>query len=119
MSNTIDGFTFDVPPVESQVVALAQFHRKQLDEAVFHQEIRLGDYCLAQRKRVYDFAKTLDPVQRAQFYRYYDGELRRIADDDQLHPPHAEGGVSVFVIILALAVIAFILYFTVVRGMIS
>ncbi|NHC02613.1 hypothetical protein G9F31_02340 [Acinetobacter sp. 187] len=119
MSNTIDGFNFDVPPVESQVVALAQFHRKQLDEAIFRQDIRLGDYCLAQRKRVYDFVNTLDPAQKAAFYRYYDGELRRIADDDDLHPPHAEAGVSVFVIILALALIAFILYFTVIRGMIS
>ena len=119
MSNTIDGFNFDVPPIESQVVALAQFHRKQLDDAIFHQEIRLGDYCLAQRKRVYDFTKNLEPTQKADFYHFYDGELRRIADDDQLHPPHAEGGVSIFVIILSLVVIAFILYFTVIRGMLS
>lgn len=119
MSNTIDGFTFDVPPVQSQVAALAHHHRKQLEEAIFHQEIHLGDYCLAQRKRVYDFTRTLDPADKQQFYRYYDGELKRIADDDQLHPPHAEAGVSVFVIFLVLALIAFILYFTVVRGMMA
>lgn len=119
MSNTIDGFNFDLPLVQSQVTALANFHRKQLDEAVFHQEIHLGDYCLAQRKRVYDFASTLAPEQKAQFYRYYDGELKRIASDDQLHPVHAEGGVSVFAIFLALAIIALILYFSFIRTMVG
>ena len=59
MTTTIDGFNFSVPPQENEVVGLAQFHRKQLDDAIFHQEIHLGDYCLAQRKRVYDFTKTL------------------------------------------------------------
>ena len=33
MTHTIDGFNLDVPPVQSQVIALAQFHRKQLDDA--------------------------------------------------------------------------------------
>lgn len=119
MSNTIDGFNFDLPPVQSQIVALAQLHRKQLDEAIFHQEIHLGKYCLSQRKRVYDFTKTLEPAQKAEFYRYYDGELKRIADDDELHPSHAEGGVSIFTIFLALGIIALILYFAVVRSLIG
>ena len=52
MSNVIDGLTFDVPPSENQIIELAHHHRKLLDEAIFHQEIHLGDYCLAQRKRV-------------------------------------------------------------------
>ena len=119
MSNTIDGFNFDIPPVQSQIVALAQLHRKQLDEAVFHQEIHLGNYCLSQRKRVYDFTRTLPADQKAEFYRFYDGELKRIADDDELHPPHAESGLSVFTIFLALGIIALILYFGVVRSVVG
>ena len=81
MSNVIDGFSFDVPPTESQIIALAHHHRKLLDEAIFHQEIHLGDYCLAQRKRVYDFASHLSPEQKDRFYDIYNGELKRIADD--------------------------------------
>ena len=64
MTNTLDGFDFDMPPTVSQIVALAQYHRTLLDEAVFHQEIHLGDFCLAQRKRVYDFTRQLDENQR-------------------------------------------------------
>ncbi len=45
MTNTLDGFDFDMPPTVSQIVALAQYHRTLLDEAVFHQEIHLGDFC--------------------------------------------------------------------------
>ena len=44
MTNTLDGFDFDMPPTVSQIVALAQYHRTLLDEAVFHQEIHLGDF---------------------------------------------------------------------------
>ena len=116
MTNTIDGFIFDVPAAESQIVEVAQYHRKQLDEAIYHQEIHLGDYCLAQRKRVYDYTRNLNPVQKAGFYRIYDGELRRLADDDDLHPAHAEGGVSIFAVSIALAIIAIILYFAFLRA---
>lgn len=119
MSHTIDGFNFDTPPEKSQVIALAQFHRKQLEEAVFHQEIHLGDYCLDQRKRVYDYTRTLDPQQKAEFYRYYDGELKRMADDDELHPPHAEAGVSYFAIGISFIIIALVLYFAFVRSLIA
>lgn len=119
MKNTIDGFDFDVPPAESQIIALAQFHRKQLDEAIFHQEIHLGDYCLAQRKRIYDFTKNLIPTQKSEFYHVYDGELKRIADDDDLHPLHAEGGLSIFAVCLALVIIASILYFAVIRTLVN
>ena len=119
MTHTIDGFNLDVPSVQSQVIALAQFHRKQLDDAIFHQEIHLGKYCLSQRKRILDFARELPPEQKATFYQYYDGELKRIADDDELHPPHSEGGLSVFTIFLALGIIALILYFAVIRSMVN
>lgn len=64
MTNTIDGFVFDNPPKEEQIIELAHYHRKLLDEAIFHQEIHLGDYCLAQRKRVFDYARQLDPNQK-------------------------------------------------------
>ncbi|WP_130802762.1 hypothetical protein [Acinetobacter ihumii] len=119
MLTTIDSFNFDVPPDESQIIALAQYHRKQLDEAVFHQEIHLGDYCLAQRKRVYDFTRQLEPQTKAQFYRVYDGELLRLADEEDLHPADAESGVSYFAIVIVLVIIAFILYFAFVRGLMS
>ncbi|SPL70912.1 hypothetical protein [Acinetobacter stercoris] len=118
MTTSIDGFEFDVPPQANQIIALAQFHRKQLDEAIFHQEIHLGDYCLAQRKRVYDFTRNLPQDMKNSFYRIYDGELRRIADDDDLHPAHAESGVSLFAVFLALIIIALILYFAVIRAIV-
>ena len=119
MSIVIDGFSFDVPPAESQIIALAHHHRKLLDEAIFHQEIHLGDYCLAQHKRVYDFASHLSPEQKDRFYDIYNGELKRIADDDDLHPADAESGVGMFAIFLALVIIAFILYFAFVRSLMS
>lgn len=118
MTNTIDGFTFGVPAAESQIVELAQYHRKQLDEAIYHQEIHLGDYCLAQRKRVYDYTKKLDATQKKVFYHVYDGELRRLADDDDLHPAHAESGVGIFAVCISLAIIAGILYFAFLRAII-
>ena len=119
MTNTIDGFTFGNPPDPSDIIALAHHHRNLLDEAIFHQEINLGNYCLAQRKRVYDYTRNLDPQTKAEFYKVYDGELKRIASDDELHPPGAEGGLSVFTIFLALAFIAAILYFGVVQNVVS
>lgn len=115
MTNTIDGFTFDIPPSEDQIIELAHFHRRKLDEAIFHEEIHLGNYCLAQRKRVYDFARQLDPQEKNRFYEIYDGELRRIADEDDLHPADAEGGVSIFAIVIVLVIVAAILYFSVTK----
>lgn len=119
MSNVIDGVSIDVPPLDSQIITLAHHHRKLLDEAIFHQEIHLGDYCLAQRKRVYDFASHLSPEQKDHFYKIYDGELRNIADDDELHPADAESGVGMFAIFIALVIIAFILYFAFVRTLVN
>lgn len=115
MTNTIDGFNFDLPLKETQIIALAQFHRKQLDEAIFHQDIHLGDFCIAQRKRISDYTRYLEPLQKRDFYRVYDGELRRLADDDDLHPVSAESGLSVFAVILTLLVIAAMLYFAVIQ----
>ncbi|EFF82491.1 hypothetical protein HMP0015_2072 [Acinetobacter haemolyticus ATCC 19194] len=119
MSHTIDGLSFDMPPTENQIIALAHHHRKLLDEAVFHQEIHLGDYCLAQRKRVYDFAINLSPQDKDRFYEIYNGELLRIADEDDLHPADAESGVGMFAIFITLLIIAFILYFAFVRTLTS
>ncbi len=119
MIKTLDGFTFDLPPTTDQIIELAHQHRKNLDEAIFHQEIHLGNYCLAQRKRVYDFTRQLDYQQREDFYNVYNGELLRIADDDELHPVHAERGVGAFAILLVLGIIALVLYFSVIRNVIS
>ena len=119
MSQIIDGLSFDSPPSENQIIALAHHHRKLLDEAIFHQEIHLGDYCLAQRKRVLDYASQLPPDQKDRFYDIYNGELRRIADDDDLHPVDSESAVGMFAIFLVLVLTAFILYFAFVRTLMS
>ena len=119
MNKTFDGLSFDLPPTTSQIIELAHQHRKNLDEAIFHQEIHLGDYCLAQRKRVYDFASHLSPEQKDRFFKIYDGELKNIADDDELHPADAESGVGMFAIFIALVIIAFILYFAFVRTLVN
>lgn len=115
MTRTLDGLNFDMPPTMEQIIALAHLHRQKLDEAIFHQEIHLGHFGLAQRKRVYDFTRELNEQQREDFYQLYNGELLRIADEDDLHPGHAEGGVSIFAVILVLAIIAMILYFAVIQ----
>ncbi|MDM1304002.1 hypothetical protein HXZ76_06730 [Acinetobacter indicus] len=119
MTNTIDGFNFDLPLRAEQIIELAHHHRKKLDEAVFHQDIHLGEYCLAQRKRVHDFTSTLDPQQREEFYRIYNGELISIADDDELHPADAEKGVSIFAIFIVLAIVAGIILYTVFRALMT
>ena len=119
MRRTLDGLNFDMPPRAEQVIALAHLHRQKLDEAIFHNEIHLGEFGLAQRKRVYDFTRELDEQQREGFYQLYNGELKKIADDDDLHPAHAEGGLSIFAVIIVLAVIAIILYFAVIRAIVS
>lgn len=115
MTNSIDGFNFDLPLNETQIIALAQFHRKQLDEAVFHQEIHLGNFCIAQRNRISEYTQYLEPMQKRDFYRIYDGELSRLADDDDLHPVSAESGLSVFAVVLTLMLIAAMLYFAVIH----
>lgn len=78
MTNTIDGFVFDTPPKEEQIIELAHYHRKLLDEAIFHEEIHLGDYCLAQRKRVFDFAGHLEPAQKTGFIKFMMGNFEKL-----------------------------------------
>lgn len=119
MTKVLDGLTLDYPPTLAQIVELAHLHRRYLDDAIFHQEIHLGDFGLAQRKRVYDFTRDLDKGQRLEFYNAYNGELLKIADDDDLHPAHAEGGMSIFAVFIVLAIIALILYFAVIRTIIQ
>jgi len=74
---------------------------------------------IAQRKRVYDFTRQLDPQQREEFYQVYNGELRRIADDDELHSVDSEQGLSAFAIMLVLGIIALVLYFAVIRNLVG
>ena len=62
------GFDFDMPQLFSQIVGLR--NTETLLDVVFHQEIHLGGFCLAQRKRVYDFT-SLDENQRVDFYETY------------------------------------------------
>ena len=119
MTRTLDGLNFDFPPRAAQVVELAHQHRRNLDEAILHQDIHLGRFCLLQRKRVYDFTRDLDKQQRRDFYEVYNGELQRIAHDDELHPADAERGVGAFAIFLSLVVIALVLYFAVIRNTIG
>ncbi len=95
MTRTLDGVKFDMPPTAGQIMELADLHRKKLDQAIFSKHTHLGDYGLAQRKEVYDFTRALDENQREQFYKLYNGELVRIADEDRLDPPEAEAGLKV------------------------
>lgn len=78
MTNTIDGFVFDTPPKEEQIIELAHYHRKLLDEAIFHQEIHLGDYCLAQRKRVFDYARQLILIKKLGSIRFMMVNLEKL-----------------------------------------
>lgn len=114
MTRTLDGVKFDMPPTAGQIMELADLHRKKLDQAIFSKYTHLGDYGLAQRKEVYDFTRALDENQREQFYKLYNGELVRIADEDRLHPPEAEAGLSKFEIALVLLVVALVLYSTII-----
>lgn len=111
MSKIIDGFSLDLPPIAAQIIGLAQLHRKQLDEAIYHNELRLGDFCLAQRKRVYDYTRELNAEQCAEFYQAYNGELDRLAVDESPHHHEEENPTHVKIMYGVLAVIAIALYF--------
>lgn len=111
MTTIIDGFSLDLPPIPTQIIGLAQLHRKQLDEAIYHNELRLGDFCLAQRKRVYDYTRELNAEQRADFYQTYNSELQRLAIDESPHQHENENLAKVKVMIGVLVVIAIVLYF--------
>ena len=109
---TIDGFNFDLPLNIEQIKALAKYHRKQLHEAIYHQEDRIGDIGIKQRAKIATFTRVLDTQTQNEFYHIYNAELEKLAVDDPIHPPHAEKGVSIFVLLLALILVAGVLYFT-------
>ena len=111
MAPTIDGFSLDLPPIKAQVIGLAQLHRKQLDEAIYHNELRLGDFCLAQRKRVYDYTRELNADQRTEFYQTYNGELQRLAVDESPHHHIDENPTHIKIMCGVLLLIAVVLYF--------
>lgn len=109
----LDGITFDMPPTAGQVLQLADLHRQKLDNVIYDRHAHLGHFGLAQRKEVYDFTRALDENQRAQFYKLYNTELVRIATEDRWHPPEAEAGLSKFAIFLVLALVAFVIAWSV------
>lgn len=111
MAPTIDGLSLDLPPIKAQVIGLAQLHRKQLDEAIYHNELRLGDFCLAQRKRVYDYTRELNVEQRAEFYQTYNDELQRLAIDENPHHHEDENSTYVKMMCGVLLIVAVVLYF--------
>ncbi|AWV86377.1 hypothetical protein NVT87_13440 [Acinetobacter radioresistens] len=113
--NTLDGLHFDYPPTEQQIVALAHAHRRNLDAASLDQNVHLGNFCLKQRKHVYDFTRQYEYDDRVRFYSIYNGELLRIADEDDLHPADSERGVGIFAIFVVMAIVAAVLYYTVIR----
>ena len=111
----IDGLEFDVPVDHAQIKALARFHRQQLGEAIYHEDQHIGELGISHRVKIANFTHQLSPEDRLMFYKVYNHELRRLAVDDPLHPPHAEEGVNIFLLIVIMAIIAVILYFAFVR----
>lgn len=61
MTNTIDGFVFDNPPKEEQIIELAHYHRKLLDEAIFHQEIHLGGLLFSTKETGFRLCSSIRP----------------------------------------------------------
>lgn len=119
MTRTLDGIQFDMPPTAGQIIALAQDHRHKIHNAIYEKDVHLGNFTLAQRIEVYHFTRDLNVEQRAQFYKIYNDELARSAEEDPLHPEQAEAGLSIFTIFIVLAFIVMILWFAVVRTHIS
>lgn len=117
MKNTLDGFNFDVPATESQINALAQFHHKQLYDAVFHQEMHLGNLGIAQRKRLYNYTQNLLPMQKVAFERQYDQKMREL-NDKSLHADEHDSSSSMWLAVIAIILLALILYFTVIQRVI-
>ena len=115
MAYVLDGIDLALPLQDQQIIALAQKHRKQLYEALFHQEIHLGHYAFKLRSHVAEFIQQLPKDDQRKFYQVYDAELKRGAEEDHLHPAYAEEGVSIFAAMVSLVVIFGILYFAVIR----
>lgn len=110
MTTMIDGFFLDIPPIKAQIIGLAQLHRKQLNEAIYHNELRLGDFCLAQRKRVHDYTRVLTAEQCTEFYQTYNSELERLAIDESPHTHEEENPKMNKIMFALLVVIAIVLY---------
>ena len=111
MAKNIDGFVVDIPLVETQVIALAQYHHKKIDDAIFHQEIHLGEFGLQQKFKVDAFLKTLSEADRNNFYEIYSAELERLArTDNHLHEEHHESG-NLGVIFVVLVIVAIAIYY--------
>lgn len=111
MTKTVDGFALDVPPVASQIIALAQYHHKKIDEAIFHQEVHLGEYGLKQKFEINEFTNALSDDDRRNFYNIYTKELNRLAKTDDHHAHDIPETGNLFVIFIVLAIIAIVLYF--------
>lgn len=118
-ATTIDGLEFDLPLDHTKIKTLAQLHRQQLGEAIYHEDQHIGELGIAHRSRISNFTRQLGLEQRAEFYKIYNRELRRLAVEDPLHPPHAEEGVNVFLLVVIFVIITVILYFAFVRHVIS
>lgn len=119
MIRTLDGIQFDTPPTAGQIVALAQDHRKKIHNAIYEKEIHLGNFTLAQRIDVYQFTRELNVEQRAQFYKIYNDELARSAEEEPLHLEQVEASVSIFAIAIVFAVIILVLWFAVVKTLMN
>ncbi|WP_343596750.1 hypothetical protein [Acinetobacter sp.] len=119
MITLIDGFEFATPLNPEDVKALAKFHRKQLGDAIYHEDQHIGNIGIEHRIKIAQFTRGLDADQRAEFYRIYNKELHRLAIDDPIHPLHAEHGVNIFLLVVTLVIIAIILYFAFVRDITS
>lgn len=117
--NTIDGFNFDMPLKLQQIKALAKYHREQLHQAIYKEDEHIGEIGIIQRAKIAAFTRALDEQTKEEFYNAYNSELEKLAVDDPLHPPHAEKGTGIFVIILALCLVAGVLYFTFLHNMVS
>ncbi|WP_111892647.1 hypothetical protein [Acinetobacter sp. MB5] len=111
----IDGLEFDIPLDHAQIKALARLHRQQLGDAIYHEDQHIGELGISHRAKIAGFTRQLQPEERLAFYKIYNHELRRLAIDDPLHPPHAEEGVNIFLLVVIMAIAAVILYFAFVR----
>ena len=119
MTKIIDGFELDVPLIETQVIALAQYHHKQIDEAIFHQEVHLGEYGLKKQFQVEDSVRDLSDEDRKKFYQIYNKELSRLAVGDDHHAFDEPETGNLGLIITVLAILAIVIYFLFVRPIIG
>ena len=111
MTKTIDGFVLDMPPIDTQVAALAQYHHKKIDEALFKDTTHLGKYGLKQRFKVEEFASTLSEEDRKNFYSLYSSELERLAKEDDHHAHDEPETGNLGVIFVVLVIIAVAIYY--------